>query len=613
MLFRNSLFGVFVISLVSFSAQAFELELGDDIDASLDSTVSAGFSVRAQDRDRDLVGIQNGGNAYSVNGDNGNLNYDQGDLFSLNNKLSSELSVDYKNVGIFIRGLLFYDYIVMLTGTRRTAITDDAKDLKRGYDATFLDAYITADFDMGPTVLTMRAGNMVLNWGESTFIQNGINTINPIDVSKLRVAGSELKDALTPVPMFNVNLRINENFSIEGFYQFVWQKTDIDGEGTYFSTNDFASPGGDTVLLGFGAAGIADNPPLSGAIPSFGSTVPRGGDKRPGNSGQFGFAMRYFSPTLNETEFGLYYTQLHSRVPIISLTTGTLAGLAGGNYSSTSEFFNRYPTDIKTIGGSFNTQIDLFGIALQGEAIYRLDQPIQIDDVELLFAGLSPAELPAVGGLQQQGVPAAQARASVPTYSQNQLGALGFEETQEGYRRKDILQGQLTATKLFGPTLGANQLALVAEWGGTFIRNMEDKDSFRYEGPGTYRSGDNAVMDSIDAINVAQGNAALGTEDDGFGDQWSWGYRAVVRATYDNAIGAVAILPGFAFSHDVIGTTPVPISNFVEGRMVMTPSLGFSYLENLRGLVSYTIYTGGGRFNLLNDRDFAAASVSYSF
>ena len=41
---------------------------------------------------------------------------------------------------------------------------------------------------------------------------------------------------------------------------------------------------------------------------------------------------------------------------------------------------------------SFNTQLQATGIALQGEVAYRKDVPLQYDDVELLFAALSPFE-----------------------------------------------------------------------------------------------------------------------------------------------------------------------------------------------------------------------------
>ena len=62
-----------------------------------------------EERDKRIIGLTNGGLAYSVNGDDGNLNYDKG-LISNALKLSSEIEVSYKNFGAFVRGFGFYDY-----------------------------------------------------------------------------------------------------------------------------------------------------------------------------------------------------------------------------------------------------------------------------------------------------------------------------------------------------------------------------------------------------------------------------------------------------------------------------------------------------------------------
>ena len=56
----------------------------------------------------------------------------------------------------------------------------------------------------------IRVGDQVLNWGESTFIQNGISVINPFDVSKLRVPGAELKARFDAMPQ-TVNI-VSYNF-----------------------------------------------------------------------------------------------------------------------------------------------------------------------------------------------------------------------------------------------------------------------------------------------------------------------------------------------------------------------------------------------------------------
>ena len=74
----------------------------------------------------------------------------------------------------------------------------------------------------------------------------------------------------------------------------------------------------------------------------------------------------------------------HSRVPLISGISVT------GQAPNTGSFFTEYPENIHLFGVSFNTQLEATGIALQGELSYRPNQPFQVDDVELLFAGLSP-------------------------------------------------------------------------------------------------------------------------------------------------------------------------------------------------------------------------------
>jgi hypothetical protein len=71
-------------------------------------------------------------------------------------------------------------------------------------------------------------------------------------VSKLRVAGAELKEAFLPVDSIWASFSITENLSIEGVYLLEWEEIEPDPAGTYFSTNDFASIGGTYVAPGCG-------------------------------------------------------------------------------------------------------------------------------------------------------------------------------------------------------------------------------------------------------------------------------------------------------------------------------------------------------------------------
>jgi hypothetical protein len=90
------------------------------------------------------------------------------------------------------------------------------------------------------------------------------------------------------------------------------------------------------------------------------------------------------------------------------------------------------------------------------------------------------------------------------------------------------------------------------------------------------------------------------------------GLRAAGRLDYNNAIGAVNMSPRFSFAHDVSGISPGPGGNFIEGRKALTLGLGFQYRSTGSG-TSYTRYFGAGRYNLINDRDFLAANIKYSF
>jgi hypothetical protein len=583
----NVVLTVMLAMLWGVPAAAFQFNFGE-VDGSFDTTLSYGVSWRVSDRDEDIIGIANGGRAYSVNGDDGNLNYDDGNVISQVGKITSDLELRYKDYGLFVRGSAFYDIENERRDRERTQLTNAALDLV-GSDADILDAYVWWNFAAGNVLGQVRAGDQVLSWGESTFIQNGINIINPFDVSKLRVPGAELKEGLVPVGMVSGSISPTENLTFEGFYQYDWEQVEIDPLGSYWSTTDIVGTSANKVMLGFG--GIPDSIPPGSGLPinvPVGVAVPRSATQYADNDGQFGLALRWYVPALNETELGFYFINYHSRLPIISAKTGSLAGVVGGDYAASARYFTEYPEDIKLYGVSFNTQFDSTGIALQGEYSYREDVPLQVDDVEILFAALSPIN-PALG-------------------LYGQLGSYGFEEEIQGYREMDVSQAQMTATKLFGPTFGANQFVVVGEVGWTHVHDMPSKDKLRFEAPGTYISGNQALAG-------AHAPTAVGLYEDEshFADADSWGYRLATRLDYNNAIGAITLSPRIAWAHDVKGNTPGPGGNFLEDRRAITYGLGASYQSTWSADLSYTDYFGAGRYNLVNDRDFVAFNIKYSF
>lgn len=614
------LWGVAVTLLLVAPAAGFQFNAGE-LQGSLDTTVSYGLSWRVEERDDDIVGRANGGKANSVNGDDGNLNFGR-EIFSNAVKATSEIDLKYKNVGVFVRGSGFYDFEYKDGARDHIDLTDEALDLV-GSDVRLLDAYFSAGFNLLGRPIEFRIGEQLVSWGESTFFQNSINTINPVDVSAIRLPGAELKEALLPEGMVYASIGLTQMISIEGFYLYDWDKTDIDPPGSYFSTNDFAGDGGSRVMLAWGGVSeFGTNLGPLGFNPNF-LAVGRTEDQPADDDGQFGVALRLFTPALADSEFGFFFINYHSRLPIISARTGTAAGVAGsspaafnarvaalgGNiataaalsidaYSQTARYFLEYPEDIKLFGFSFNTDLAATGIALQGEISYRQDVPLQVDDVELLLAALSPI------GFN-------------PTYKDNQIGAFGANEIINGYIEKDVTQIQATATKAFGPTLWADTFILVGEIGWTHVHNMPSKSELRLESSGTYTSGhaSQSVAPATDPTKPFGGaHAGLAYEpSDGFADQDSWGYRIVGRLEYSNAIGPIGLTPQLAWQHDVEGNSPGPGGNFLEGRKAVTIGLTANYLANLSVEVSYTNFFGAGRYNLINDRDFIGANIKYSF
>ena len=161
-------------------AQAVDFAAGG-WNGSFDTTVSFGQSWREQGRDPRLIGTADGGSGRSPNIDDGDLNYKKGRVSSAY-KVVAELSLDHDNYGLFVRGSLLYDDLVEDSKTARTPISEAGKDLAGSY-LRLLDAFVYGRWDLGGHELDIRAGNQVVNWGESTFIQGGINAaINHFDV-----------------------------------------------------------------------------------------------------------------------------------------------------------------------------------------------------------------------------------------------------------------------------------------------------------------------------------------------------------------------------------------------------------------------------------------------
>lgn len=563
-------------------AQAFQVRSGDWT-TSLDTTVSYGVSYRMEGQDDKLIARANGGsgsNSGLINSDDGNLNFRNGDLFSEMVKVVSEMDLRYQERhGVFIRGRAFYDFELEDDSRRHREISDGGLD-EAGSSIDLLDAFVYGSWTVGERDLNARLGRQVINWGEGLFYQNGIGATNPVDINALRAPGSEVKEAYMPTFMVYGSYELRDNLTLEGYWQpgKAWEASKIDPCGTYFSTLDplgedceylsaaplqeqitgrvgealaFDSPAAAQAWANSLAPGLVNNL-LRGYIPT--TFIPRAQDIDGDDSAQYGLALRWYVPELNDTELGFYYLRYNMQVPMIGLTVGqpvVLPVVGALPDASSSRYYAEYLEKRDLFGISFNTSIggdSLFnGLSLAGELSYRPDTPIALGLNEYLpTALLNPDGLPVGTRL-------------------------------DGYREKDMFQASLAAIYNFNGLLGSDSAALFSELVASRVQGLESD------------------VDYYEATSSA------------------YGAQASLQLTYTNVFNLVNLVPSVGYQYSINGVAPQLTNGLDEEAQSWSVGLDAIYQESLTVGAKYVGYSGGGISNKRTDRDYLTFNVKYSF
>src|SRR5690606_27177724 len=123
--------------------------------------------------------------------------------------------------------------------------------------------------------------------------------------------------------------------------------------------------------------------------------MPRAQDIDGDDSPQYGLALRWYVPELNDTELGFYSLRYNMQVPMIGLTVGQpviLPVVGALPDASSSRYYAEYLEQRDLFGISFNTSIggdSIFnGLSLAGELSYRPDTPIALGLNEYLPTAL---------------------------------------------------------------------------------------------------------------------------------------------------------------------------------------------------------------------------------
>ncbi len=576
----------------------------------LDFNLSYGALYRTEDSNDGIVAIANGGDASSANVDDGTLNYDTG-LVSNMVGGSAELTLKWGRFIAFSRAIAFYDF-EQEHGDREHREFESADLDWVGSDVALRDVYLTARFSPWGVPVIVRVGDQVVNWGETTFVRDGVDTINPLDILGGMQPARSPRDARVPQGMVWAAANVTETFSVEGYYQYDWEAVTLPPAGYFLSTADVAGEGRRKFLqLGGGAFSdlgtdldAAFNLPQGtlGYDETF-LQMPQRQDQKPDDDGQYGFAVTQITNGPSALKWGLHYVRYHSRLPLIGGVTGDQAaidrtdpavvaaiadrltpvyedqGLTGeeaaasaektasqlvvSDYANAAGYYLDYPEDITMIAATFDTATLRTGTLVAAEVSYHMDVPTQLDLGSVINATLSPIQFN-------------------PAYGQGPLGSYGADTRVPGYVRLDRTQLALSALQILGPRLGATQTLVGVD--GAYIH-----------------------MHDFPGRNEVQLNAPGG------GDADSWGYRVLAQLNYANVFGAINLSPRIAFAHDVSGYTPAPFSSFWEGRKLVNIGVSGNYLNRLTADLGYTAFFGGGSGNLVRDRDFIRLNVTYWF
>jgi len=622
---RSASIGLLLASCaLSFPAAAVEFQWGE-VEGSFNSQISVGASWRLEDQDPRLVTFGNrpdistpSTGASTSTADDGNANFNDGDVYSLILKGVHDLELRKGDFGVFLRGKYWYDDELSdgdrpignsanLYTPNESLADGDFDDFAQASGIELLDAFVYGTFYLGESQapIDIRVGSQVASWGESTFIQNGINSINPIDVSAFRRPGAEIKEGLLPVGMVTISAGVTNALNIDVFYQYDWEKTVIDGCGTYFSTNDVGATGCNVVTV---TNSLSDQLNMANGL--FVTRLP---DIEPDDDGQYGIGIRYFAEELAGSEFGIYYMNYHSRTPFLGGFTSSnpvLGGppdapfIPGDPLGGNPQYFAEFPEDIELFGASFAT--NLAGFAISGEVSYRPDYPVQINATEILTAALGYAPYSTVTPI---------------------VLAAGFGEPVSGYDELPFTQAQVTFIRFIDQVMGASRLSIAAEIGGNWVGSLPDQSVQRYGRNTIYGMGNfeplplpSPPLPPGEVFTCADGNALAGLDpantnatnctNDGYVTDSSWGYRIRGSLTYNDVFAGINLTPNLAWSHDVNGVSPN--TNFNEGARALSLGVTAEYLNRYTGALSYTSFSGGD-YNTIEDRDFLSFSVSVSF
>lgn len=565
--------GALLVAVLATSASALQYQNGD-FTFDFDTTLSYGAAWRLADRDDYLLAGSDATSRVSYeNRNDGDQNFDKGDLVTNRLSVIADIDVKYKTFGAFLRPKYFYDWAYNGTNANDSPETNNngplyggplgendhfTKETKDAHRDRFelLDAFAYGSHTFGGIPIDVRVGRQVVSWGESLFLTNGVSSAqSPIDATQAFAPGVELRDIFLPTNQVLARVGLGANFSIAGYYQWEWKPSRLPEAGSYYSSVDYADDAGNRVLVPVELApGLAVRP-----------TIDRGDDEDARDSGQWGVAVRYLAEWLGSTEFGLYYLNYHEKAPEIR------SAYAGGNASPTMTAlggtWGNLPTGLPAPADTLGavSPVTAFTLDLLDTSSYWLKYD---EDIKLI--GLSAGTVVADANVGFE----VSYRKDVPIGVNDPLVPLAL-----GYEKGGYYQAQMSILDVFPGTFLYDQLTVGGEIGCGLVKGIDSDD----------------LYETVDIHYT----------------KFSWGYLAQLSFDWFNVFQGVDLNVPVTYAGNPQGTSP--LGTFSEGQESFAVGLGITYLKNAKATISYTNYVGGPHHNALDDRDTLSVNLKYTF
>ncbi|NVK41474.1 MAG: DUF1302 family protein [Oceanospirillaceae bacterium] len=419
---RQAMLAAALVTIAAPQAYALNFELDNGVTIDLDTTLTYDAQWRMQDQSKEILDfIDPSGVRLGDLTDDGNRNFDEGDMTQNRVSFGTDLDANYGDGGVFVRARGWYDEVYDDGDLARESFQQDGIDEHKS-KVELLDTFWYHGFNIGDQFLSLRVGEQVVNWGESLYLQGGISTAQgPLDATKANAPGTELKDIFMPIGQVYGEMTLTDNLSLGAYYQYDWEETRIDAPGTYFN-----------ILDGFGQKSVGD---------LFGESVLGVGlpvtEDTP-DEGQYGIALRYLAENLNSTEFGFYYLNYNDFTPSLQVLS------PAGSIPMHHEYFE----DIDLYGLSFGTVLG--DVNVSGEVSYRDGQPVQVNEPGFKFesAETMQAQVSAIYILPQN--PLAD--------NMTLIGELGYNRVLDVDGRSGKLKNQIARKNDIGAAAGVVSL-----------------------------------------------------------------------------------------------------------------------------------------------------------